>query len=77
MSLVADGNIVDIAAEARDVYDVTGAGDTVVATLAVALAAGLGIEEAVRVANAAAGIVVGKIGTATVTLDELRERLAR
>jgi rfaE bifunctional protein kinase chain/domain len=77
MSLVADGGVVDIAAEARDVYDVTGAGDTVVATLAVALAAGLGIEAAVRIANAAAGIVVGKIGTATVTLDELRERLAR
>jgi rfaE bifunctional protein kinase chain/domain len=75
MTLVSDGRPVDIAAEARDVYDVTGAGDTVVATLAVALARGMALEDAVRLANAAAGIVVGKVGTATVTLDELRSRL--
>jgi D-beta-D-heptose 7-phosphate kinase/D-beta-D-heptose 1-phosphate adenosyltransferase len=74
MTLVGDGRRVDIAADARDVYDVTGAGDTVVATLALALGGGVGIEDAVRLANAAAGIVVGKVGTATVTLDELRER---
>jgi len=77
MTLFSDGAAVDIAAEARDVYDVTGAGDTVVATLAVALATGVELEDAVRLANAAAGIVVGKVGTATVTLDELRSRLER
>jgi D-beta-D-heptose 7-phosphate kinase/D-beta-D-heptose 1-phosphate adenosyltransferase len=77
MTLVSDGGAVDIAAEARDVYDVTGAGDTVVATLAVALAKGVPLADAVRLANAAAGIVVGKVGTATVTLDELRSRLER
>jgi len=75
MTLVSGGDAVDIAAEARDVYDVTGAGDTVVATLAVALANGVELADAVRLANAAAGIVVGKVGTATVTLDELRSRL--
>jgi rfaE bifunctional protein kinase chain/domain len=72
MSLLSDSGIVDVRAEAHDVYDVTGAGDTVVATLAVALGRGLGLEEAMRLANAAAGIVVSKVGTASVTLDELR-----
>ena len=52
-------------AEAREVFDVTGAGDTVIATLAVMLAAGAGLEAAMRIANRAAGIVVGKLGTAT------------
>ncbi len=56
---------------AQEVYDVTGAGDTVVATLALALAAGTHPQEAVRLANAAAGIVVGKLGTAAVTVAEL------
>jgi D-beta-D-heptose 7-phosphate kinase/D-beta-D-heptose 1-phosphate adenosyltransferase len=72
MSLLSEGGIVDVRAEAHAVYDVTGAGDTVVATLAVALGSGLPIEDAVRLANAAAGIVVSKVGTASVTLDELR-----
>jgi rfaE bifunctional protein kinase chain/domain len=72
MSLLSREGIVDIRAEAQAVYDVTGAGDTVVATLAVALGSGLGMEDAVRLANAAAGIVVSKVGTASVTLDELR-----
>jgi D-beta-D-heptose 7-phosphate kinase/D-beta-D-heptose 1-phosphate adenosyltransferase len=58
------------------VYDVTGAGDTVVAVLAAALGRGVGLEDAVRLANAAAGIVVGKAGTATVGLDELSARFA-
>jgi D-glycero-beta-D-manno-heptose-7-phosphate kinase len=53
------------------VFDVTGAGDTVIATLAVALAAGAGLESAVRAANRAAGMVVGKLGTAAVTAGEL------
>jgi rfaE bifunctional protein kinase chain/domain len=56
---------------ARDVFDVTGAGDTVVATCALALGAGATLEEATVLANHAAGIVVGKVGTATVTAAEL------
>ena len=63
--------IVNIKAEAREVFDVTGAGDTVIATLAVTLAAGAGLEAAVRLANRAAGIVVGKLGTAAATHAEL------
>ena len=57
--------------QAREVYDVTGAGDTVVATLASSIAAGTSITEAVQIANLAAGVVVGKLGTATVTPQEL------
>jgi D-beta-D-heptose 7-phosphate kinase/D-beta-D-heptose 1-phosphate adenosyltransferase len=60
-----------IAARVRNVYDVTGAGDTLAATLALALAAGARLEEAARVANIAAGIVVGRLGTATVDLAQL------
>ncbi|UUX97863.1 D-glycero-beta-D-manno-heptose-7-phosphate kinase [Aquabacterium sp. J223] len=60
-----------VPAEARQVFDVTGAGDTVIATLAVAQAAGLSLREAVPVANRAGGIVVGKFGTAHVTYEEL------
>jgi D-beta-D-heptose 7-phosphate kinase/D-beta-D-heptose 1-phosphate adenosyltransferase len=63
---------VHIPARAREVYDVTGAGDTVVATFAMALLSGLSWEEAARLANVAAGIVVGKLGTAVVTPEELR-----
>lgn len=59
-------------AQAREVFDVTGAGDTVVAVLAAALAAGLPLPKATALANLAAGIVVGKLGTATVNLHELR-----
>ena len=60
-----------IPAVAREVSDVTGAGDTVVATLALALAAGATLAEAAVLANHAAGIVVGKFGPATVTREEL------
>ena len=63
--------VMSIKAEAREVFDVTGAGDTVIATLAVMLAAGAGLEAAVRIANRAGGIVVGKLGTAAVTHAEL------
>ncbi len=56
---------------AQEVFDVTGAGDTVIASIAFALSAGLSIEETARFANLAAGVVVGKIGSATVTLDEI------
>jgi D-beta-D-heptose 7-phosphate kinase/D-beta-D-heptose 1-phosphate adenosyltransferase len=72
MSLLSESGIIDIHAEAHAVYDVTGAGDTVVAGLAAALGRGLAIEDAARLANAAAGIVVSKVGTASVTLAELR-----
>ena len=77
MTLFGPDERADIAAEAHEVYDVTGAGDTVVAVLAVALGQGLTLEDAVRVANAAAGIAVEKVGTATVTFDELEQRLAQ
>jgi rfaE bifunctional protein kinase chain/domain len=60
-----------IPTQARNVYDVTGAGDTVVAVLALMLAAGAQMAEAARIANVAAGMVVGKVGTATVNLEEL------
>lgn len=57
---------------AREIYDVTGAGDTVIATLAAVLAAGMDLEQAVLLANCAAGVVVGKLGTATLSAVELR-----
>lgn len=66
---------IHIPAEARAVYDVTGAGDTVAATVALALAAGASLPAAARLASAAAGIVVGKLGTATASWQELREQL--
>ena len=56
---------------AREVFDVTGAGDTVIGTLALARAGGASMQEAAILANHAAGIVVGKVGTATVTQSEL------
>ncbi len=64
-----------VPAVVRQVFDVTGAGDTVTGTLAMGLAAGSALEQAVRLANRAASIVVGKVGTATVTRDELRAEL--
>jgi len=60
-----------IDAQAHEVFDVSGAGDTVLATLAVARAAGLGWQESVYWANRAGGIVVGKLGTSVVTAGEL------
>lgn len=65
------GEAVKLAAEAREVFDVSGAGDTVLAALALALGAGAGVLEAATIANAAAGIVVAKTGTAVVHPDEL------
>ena len=62
---------------AREVYDVTGAGDTVIGTMALAMAAGVGVKDAARLANHAAGIVVGKVGTATVTQEELAREIKR
>ncbi|MCG6894376.1 MAG: D-glycero-beta-D-manno-heptose-7-phosphate kinase [Desulfobacteraceae bacterium] len=68
----ADTDSVHIPARARQVFDVSGAGDTVVAVVGLAMAAGATLVEAAAAANAAAGVVVGKVGTATVTPAELR-----
>lgn len=66
----ADGEL-HVNAQAREVFDVTGAGDTVIATMATLVGAGLSLREAMPLANRAGGIVVGKFGTATVSYDEL------
>ena len=66
-----DGSVLHLSATAREVFDVSGAGDTVVATVAAGLAAGIDLADACRLANAAAGIVVGKIGTATASAEEV------
>jgi rfaE bifunctional protein kinase chain/domain len=71
MTLYQEGQVVHEAAQAREVFDVSGAGDTVIATLAVLLASGADCVEAMRIANRAAGIVVGKLGTAVVHRHEL------
>jgi len=71
MSLFSDGPVLHEPARAREVFDVTGAGDTVIATLAVLLAAGVEQGRAMHWANRAGGIVVGKFGTATVAYEEL------
>jgi len=71
MLLESGGAPVYVQTAAREVYDVTGAGDTVIAALAGALASGATMIEAATLANYAAGIVVGKVGTATATADEL------
>ncbi len=71
MLLEGDGQPVYVETAAREVYDVTGAGDTVIATLAAALASGSSMLEAANLANHAAGIVVGKVGTATASSEEL------
>ena len=71
MSLFDDAGHLQVPAQAREVFDVTGAGDTVIATLAAMLAAGLSLREAMPIANRAGGIVVGKFGTASVRYEEL------
>jgi rfaE bifunctional protein kinase chain/domain len=71
MTLYTDGPSWSVPAQAREVYDVSGAGDTVIALMAVMMAAGRPLHEAVRLANRAGGIVVGKLGTATVSFEEL------
>jgi len=71
------GAAVHLRAEAREVFDVSGAGDTVVAALAAALGTGADLVDAARLANAAAGIVVAKVGTAVVRPDELRAAIHR
>ncbi|NQW00583.1 MAG: D-glycero-beta-D-manno-heptose-7-phosphate kinase [Rhodospirillales bacterium] len=77
MTLIQSGQpVAHFPAEARAVFDVSGAGDTVAATIALCLAAGGDIHAAARLANAAAGLVVGKAGTATVPIQELITSLA-
>jgi bifunctional ADP-heptose synthase (sugar kinase/adenylyltransferase) len=76
MTLYHAGGVQHERTRAREVSDVTGAGDTVIATLAVMLACGATLPEAMHVANHAAGIVVGKLGTAVVYPDELAADLA-
>jgi D-glycero-beta-D-manno-heptose-7-phosphate kinase len=71
MTLFRPGRKLHVKTEAREVFDVTGAGDTVIAGLAVMLGAGAKLEAAVKAANRAAGIVVGKLGTAVATYDEV------
>lgn len=71
MSLFDESGHLYVTAQAREVFDVTGAGDTVIATLAVMLACGLTLPEAVPMANKAAGLVVGKFGTASVSFEDL------
>jgi len=70
-----DGKIINISTVAKEVFDVTGAGDTVVGALALCLGNKASMCEAAHIANHAAGIVVGKIGTATVSIDELEKSL--
>ena len=70
-----DGKITNIPTFAKEVYDIIGAGDTSVATLTLALASGANLEEAAIIANHAAGITVGKIGTSTVSLEELKRSI--
>jgi rfaE bifunctional protein kinase chain/domain len=71
MSLYTSEGEKHFPAAAREVFDVSGAGDTVIATIAVMLGAGMSLLDAVELANRAGGIVVGKLGTATVTREEL------
>jgi rfaE bifunctional protein kinase chain/domain len=71
MSLYTADEILHMHADAREVYDVSGAGDTVIATMATMLGAGMPMADAIMTANRAGGIVVGKLGTATVTREEL------
>ena len=75
MALISGNGVVHIPTDAREVFDVTGAGDTVIGTLAAAIGAGADYETAIRLANKAAGIAVGKLGTATVSVDELQNAL--
>ena len=73
MSLFRAQEVLHEPTQAREVFDVSGAGDTVIATLAVMLASGANMADAVRIANRAAGVVVGKLGTAVVSREEILE----
>lgn len=71
MSLFSSTGAMHEPTQAQEVYDVSGAGDTVIGTLGLMMAAGVNMQDAVRIANRAAGVVVGKLGTATVSREEL------
>lgn len=71
VSLYEEDKVTNIPTFAKEVFDVTGAGDTVISVYTLAKAAGATWEEAAKIANTAAGVVVGKIGTSTVTVDEI------
>jgi rfaE bifunctional protein kinase chain/domain len=71
-----EGDVINVPTVAKEVYDVTGAGDTVISALTLALASGIDPPAAAVVANYAAGIVVGKVGTATVTPEELKTAIS-
>jgi D-beta-D-heptose 7-phosphate kinase/D-beta-D-heptose 1-phosphate adenosyltransferase len=75
MLIEGDQDPINVETVAREVFDVTGAGDTVIAALAAALAAGASMAEAAVLANYAAGIVVGKLGTATATVQEVLDSI--
>jgi rfaE bifunctional protein kinase chain/domain len=77
MSLYRRNEAIHEAAQAREVFDVSGAGDTVIATLAAMLATGADLSQATHIANRAAGIVVGKLGTAVVSREEIERDIAR
>jgi rfaE bifunctional protein kinase chain/domain len=77
MSLYREQDVHHEATYTREVFDVSGAGDTVIATLAVMLASGADMVDAIRIANRAAGIVVGKLGTAVVSREEIIHNMAR
>ena len=71
MSLFSSAGAMHEPTQAQEVYDVSGAGDTVIATIGLMMATGLNMQDAVRIANRAAGVVVGKLGTATLSRAEL------
>jgi rfaE bifunctional protein kinase chain/domain len=77
MTLYRASEVLHEPTQTREVFDVSGAGDTVIATLAVMLASGAGMPDAMRIANRAAGIVVGKLGTAVVTREEIIQDMER
>jgi D-beta-D-heptose 7-phosphate kinase/D-beta-D-heptose 1-phosphate adenosyltransferase len=76
MTLVEARGVTSVSARAREVFDVSGAGDTVIATLALAQADGRSLEQAMHIANAAAGVVVSKLGTATADIAEVMHELS-
>ena len=77
MSLYRDGQIDHHPTRAQEVYDVSGAGDTVIAVMGLCIAAGYSLPEAMHIANAAAGVVVAKLGTAVCSQQELQNALAK
>lgn len=76
MSLYRENQIDHQATRAQEVYDVSGAGDTVIATMGLSMAAGFSLPESMHIANAAAGVVVAKLGTAVCSFDELTASLS-